>query len=70
MDDKKKIGRPKSLKPKSIKLTVRVDEETNKILEDYCNRKNKTIVEGVRDGINYSFYFSSNFLIPLLTASI
>ena len=53
MDDKKKIGRPKSLKPKSIKLTVRVDEETNKILEDYCDRKNKTIVEGVRDGINY-----------------
>ena len=53
MDDKKKIGRPKSLKPKSIKLTVRVDEETNKILEDYCNRENKTIVEGVRNGINY-----------------
>lgn len=38
---------------KNYKKIVIYDEETNKILEDYCNRKNKTIVEGVRDGINY-----------------
>ena len=48
----KKLGRPTD-NPKPYKITVRIDEESKKILEDYCNRKNKTIVEGVRDGINY-----------------
>ena len=47
----KKVGRPTS-DPKPNKLTVKVSNETIKILDDYCERKNNTRAEGMRDGIN------------------
>ena len=47
----KKVGRPTS-DPKPNKLTVKVSNETIKILDDYCERKNKSRAEGIRDGIN------------------
>ena len=47
----KKAGRPTN-DPKPNKLTVKVSNETIKILDDYCERNNKTRAEGIRDGIN------------------
>lgn len=46
-----KVGRP-SDDPKRNKLTVKVNEDTLKILDDYCKRSNKSRAEGIRDGIN------------------
>lgn len=50
MNVTKKIGRP-TKDPKPFKLTVRINEECKMILDDYCKRHEKTLVEGVRDGI-------------------
>ena len=46
----KKLGRPTD-NPKPIKLSVRIDEETLKILDDYCKRKKITQPEGIRNAI-------------------
>lgn len=51
MSDNKKIGRPFSEKPKSIKLTVRVDIETIEILDSYCEQHSISRADGVREGI-------------------
>ena len=51
MDDKKKMGRPTN-DPKDVKLTVRVNNATNEILEKYCKENNISKVEGVREAIN------------------
>ena len=48
MSDKKKAGRPFSENPKAVKLTVRVDNDTVKILDDYCLRNNISRADGVR----------------------
>lgn len=48
---RQKMGRP-TTDPKPIKLTVRINEQSKKILDDYCAKTGKTMVEGVRDGIN------------------
>lgn len=37
--------------PKAVKLTVRVDNDTVKILDDYCLRNNISRADGVREGI-------------------
>lgn len=49
--DVKKLGRPTN-EPKPYKITVRISEETKRILEEYCLKYKKSLVEGVRDGIN------------------
>lgn len=46
----KKLGRPTD-NPKPIKLSVRMDEETLKILDAYCQEKGITRMEGIRQGI-------------------
>ena len=51
MSDKKKAGRPFSENPTAVKLTVRVDNDTVKILDDYCLRNNISRADGVREGI-------------------
>ena len=51
MSDSKKIGRPIDGTAKPNKLTVRVDDETIAILDDYCQRTNNSRAEGVRIGI-------------------
>lgn len=51
MNDKKKIGRPTN-DPKEIKLTVRVNKETNERLEQYCKENNITKVEAIRVALN------------------
>nr|WP_325191123.1 hypothetical protein [uncultured Selenomonas sp.]DAV19492.1 MAG TPA: hypothetical protein [Caudoviricetes sp.] len=51
MSDKKKVGRPISGTPKTVKLTVRVDDEAMSILDSYCERKKVSRADGVREGI-------------------
>lgn len=51
MSDKKKVGRPVSGTPKTVKLTVRVDDESVSILDSYCEREKVSRADGVRAGI-------------------
>lgn len=51
MTDKKKMGRPTN-DPKTVKLTVRINEETNQTLEDYCKVNNISKADGVREAIS------------------
>ncbi len=47
----KKIGRP-TTNPKSTgRITVRLDNESSIILEEYCKRENIEKSEGIRRGI-------------------
>lgn len=51
MSDKKKVGRPVEGSPKTVKLTVRIDEEAMSILDSYCEREKVSRADGVRTGI-------------------
>jgi hypothetical protein len=51
VSDKKKVGRPISGTLKTVKLTVRVDDEAMSILDSYCERKKVSRADGVREGI-------------------
>lgn len=46
-----KIGRPKANKPKDIKYSIRIDNETETKLISYCNKHNITKGEAIRKGI-------------------
>lgn len=46
----KKIGRPTN-EPKSYRITVRIDEESKKILDEYCLKKEIKQAEAIRAGI-------------------
>lgn len=46
----KKLGRPTD-NPKPYKITVRIDEESKKILNEYCLKENVSQMEAVRRGI-------------------
>ncbi|MCI5839495.1 MAG: ribbon-helix-helix domain-containing protein [Peptoniphilaceae bacterium] len=55
MSDKKehkKMGRPIVGKPKTTRLGIRVDEETNRKLDEYSLKLNTTKTELVRKGID------------------
>ncbi len=45
--EKNKMGRPTD-SPKITQLSIRFDEKTLNILDDFCNRKNISRPEGVR----------------------
>ena len=51
MPEKKKMGRPTD-SPKIHEVKTRVDGETLKILDDYCDKNGKKRAEGLRDGIH------------------
>lgn len=44
---KKKMGRPTD-NPKTTQFSVRFDEETLKILDEYCEKENVSRPQGVR----------------------
>lgn len=46
----KKIGRPTD-NPKSNPIHVRLDEESKRILEEYCEQEGIAKTEGIRRGI-------------------
>lgn len=41
-------GRPKAEKPKQIRFSIRLDEETDLKLQEYCKRNNLTKGEAIR----------------------
>lgn len=47
-----KTGRPKADNPKEIRFSIRLDVDTHKRLEEYCNNHNITKGEAVRQGID------------------
>ena len=47
-----RTGRPKVENPKNIVIRVRIDEETNNKLLEYCQQHKVTITEVVRTGID------------------
>lgn len=47
-----RTGRPKIENPKSERLSIRLDDESNKILNDYCEQENIKKPEAVRRGIS------------------
>jgi putative uncharacterized protein FNV0124 len=48
---KKKMGRPVNKNPKNIEIRTRVDEETSKIINLYCEEKKITRSDFLRLGI-------------------
>lgn len=55
MPEKKKMGRPKTDKPKSINYTIRTDAETEQRLQEYCARNGISRGEAYRKGLELLF---------------
>ena len=51
MADNKKKGRPFSDNPKSVKLTVRIDQSEADTLDAYCQAHQVSRADGVREAI-------------------
>jgi len=47
-----RTGRPKADKPKDIRFSIRLDEETDSRLEAYCLARGITRAEAIRQGID------------------
>lgn len=45
-------GRPKVDKPKDIRFSIRIDNDTNKKLDIYCEEHGITKAEAIRQGIH------------------
>lgn len=50
LPNKRKMGRPTD-SPKTTQFSVRFDNETIEILDDYCNQENVSRPEGVRRAV-------------------
>lgn len=46
-----RTGRPKTDSPKSVDVKVRLDEKTNKLLQDFCEKNGLKRAEAIRLGI-------------------
>lgn len=47
-----RTGRPKVDEPKDIRFSIRIDNDTNKKLDDYCEENSITKAEAIRQGIH------------------
>lgn len=47
-----RMGRPPSKNPKSKSIPIRLDEATEKILQDYCDKHNTNRAEAIREAIH------------------
>lgn len=47
-----RTGRPKVDEPKDIRFSIRIDNETNKQLDNYCEDNQITKAEAIRQGIH------------------
>ena len=47
-----RTGRPKIENPKSIKYSIRLDDETEQKLKEYCEKHGITKGEAIRRGIH------------------
>ncbi|WP_455577054.1 hypothetical protein [Anaerosinus sp.] len=50
MPEKKKVGRP-TASPKRHEIKVRFDDDTLGILDKYCENKEITRVQGIREAV-------------------
>lgn len=50
-----KIGRPKSENPKSNRFSIRLDDETQSKLDDYCDKHSISKGEAIRQGLQLLF---------------
>ena len=48
----RRTGRPKAENPKAIRYSIRLDEETERRLQEYCETHNITKGEAIRKGIH------------------
>lgn len=47
-----RTGRPKVDEPKDIRFSIRIDDETNKKLDIYCEEHGMAKAEAIRKGIH------------------
>lgn len=47
-----RTGRPKVDEPKDIRFSIRIDDETSKKLDIYCEQNKMTKAEAIRKGIH------------------
>ena len=47
-----RTGRPKVDEPKDIRFSIRIDDDTNKKLDIYCEENGITKAEAIRQGIH------------------
>lgn len=47
-----RTGRPKVDEPKDIRFSIRIDDDTNKKLDSYCEKNCITKAEAIRQGIH------------------
>lgn len=47
-----RTGRPKTDNPKAVEVKARIDDRTNKKLNDYCKEKGVTRTDAVRKGLD------------------
>lgn len=47
-----RTGRPKVSEPKDIRFSIRIDEDTNKKLDEYCSKNKITKADAIRQGIH------------------
>lgn len=46
-----RTGRPKVGNPKDVRFSIRIDAETNRMLDKYCEMKKINKAEAIRQGI-------------------
>ena len=46
-----RTGRPKVGNPKDMRFSIRIDAETNRMLDKYCEMKKINKAEAIRQGI-------------------
>lgn len=47
-----RTGRPKAENPKDVRFSIRLDAETDRRLDEYCEKHNITRAEAIRNGIH------------------
>ena len=47
-----RTGRPKVSEPKDIRFSIRIDDDTNRKLDDYCKKNGIAKAEAIRMGIH------------------
>lgn len=47
-----RTGRPKVENPKDVRFSIRIDAETNRMLDKYCETKKINKAEAIRQGIH------------------